>query len=145
MECSKQFDYEKAFHEVDDWNYGFIDAKNLKSFLRKHGFVAAKKDILAIIRRLDLDGDAKVSMPEFLLGLTPMQPYSKLVNRQKERQRSAQKYLEKQSKGGHSVQDPLINLERGQRDIVRVAALDRRQIGDKSCYAIKLRPDLLRV
>jgi hemerythrin-like domain-containing protein len=30
-------DYIKAFQEIDDWSYGYIDTKNLISFLRKHG------------------------------------------------------------------------------------------------------------
>jgi Ca2+-binding EF-hand superfamily protein len=88
MHSSKQFDYKKAFLEIDDWNYGFIDHKNLKSFLRKHGFVAKRKDLMAIIRRLDLDGDAKLGYEEFKLGLEPMEPYSKMAKRQKERERS---------------------------------------------------------
>ena len=29
MECSKQFDYDMAFDQIDDWSYGFIDKKNL--------------------------------------------------------------------------------------------------------------------
>lgn len=37
MEANKEFDYNKAFNSIDDWNYGFIDRKNLKSFFRKHG------------------------------------------------------------------------------------------------------------
>jgi len=41
MESQKDFDYEKAFRAVDDWNYGYIDRKNLQSFLRKHGYAAA--------------------------------------------------------------------------------------------------------
>jgi hypothetical protein len=85
MQCSLQFDDTKAYMEIDDWSYGFIDQKNLKSFLRKHGFLASKRDLMAIIRRLDLDGDAKLCRQEFIEGLTPMEPYSKLVNRQKEK------------------------------------------------------------
>jgi Ca2+-binding EF-hand superfamily protein len=61
IECSKQFDYLKAFNEIDDWSYGFIDKKNLKSFLRKHGCIASNKDVMSIIRRMDLDGDARLS------------------------------------------------------------------------------------
>ena len=100
MECSKQFDYSKAFAEIDDWNYGFIDKKNLKSFLRKHGFVASKKDLMSIIRRLDLDGDAKLSRDEFIKGLLPAEPYSKLVQRQKLREQPGVKYTDKVKKQG---------------------------------------------
>jgi hypothetical protein len=39
MESQKQFDYNLAFNEIDDWGYGYIDSKNLKNFLRKHKHV----------------------------------------------------------------------------------------------------------
>ena len=66
MESSKQFDYQQAYSEIDDWNYGYIDSKNLKNFLRKHGYIATDQDIMAIIRRMDLDGDARISKEEFI-------------------------------------------------------------------------------
>jgi len=87
MECNKQFSYSKAFLEIDDWSYGFIDKKNLKSFLRKHGFLAKTKDVMAIIRRMDLDGDARLSLEEFVQALKPVEPYSKIIKRQKEKER----------------------------------------------------------
>ena len=34
--CTKTFDLELAFNMIDDWKYGYIDRKNLKSFFRKH-------------------------------------------------------------------------------------------------------------
>jgi Ca2+-binding EF-hand superfamily protein len=55
-----------AFAEIDDWGYGYIDAKNLKNFLRKHGYLADDHDLMAIIRRIDLDGDARVGKDEFI-------------------------------------------------------------------------------
>ena len=42
MESNKQFDYQLAYAEIDDWNYGYIDFKNLKNFLRKHGYIASE-------------------------------------------------------------------------------------------------------
>jgi len=65
LHSHKAFDIAEAFKLVDDWNYGFIDLTNLKSFLRKHGHVTSDADLLAIIRRIDLDGDARVNEQEF--------------------------------------------------------------------------------
>jgi Ca2+-binding EF-hand superfamily protein len=79
IQCTKQFDYYKAFQEIDDWSYGYIDRKNLKSFLRKHGCKATSKDVNSIIRRMDLDGDARLNKEEFIKALLPEEPYSKLV------------------------------------------------------------------
>lgn len=67
--CSKTFDLELAFNGIDDWNYGYIDRKNLKSFFRKHAHVATTNECVAIIRRLDLDADARLSHNEFIEGL----------------------------------------------------------------------------
>lgn len=81
MESCKQFDYSKAFHSIDDWNYGFIDKKNLKSFLKKHGYIASNEDVISIIRRMDLDADARLSKGEFIEGIKPEEPYSKMMKR----------------------------------------------------------------
>jgi hypothetical protein len=56
---------------VDDWGYGFVDSRNLKSFFRNNKYKATDEDCIAIIRRLDLDADSKLTKEEFLLGLKP--------------------------------------------------------------------------
>ena len=71
MEAQKQFDYEKAFASIDDWNYGFIDKKNLKTFFTSHGTILSNVDLMAIIRRMDLDADARLSKQEFIAGIKP--------------------------------------------------------------------------
>lgn len=38
--------------------------------------------MMAIIRRMDLDGDARLSKQEFMDGLKPEVPYSKSIKRQ---------------------------------------------------------------
>ncbi len=86
MESNKQFDPNNAFNSIDDWNYGYIDRKNMKAFLKKHGYLAKTDEIMAIIRRMDLDGDARLGRAEFIAAITPDVPYSKLL-----KQRSASK------------------------------------------------------
>ena len=78
---SKTFDLELAFLTIDDWKYGYVDRKNLKSFFRKHGHVATNQECVSIIRRLDLDADARLSMKEFIDGLSPNEPCSKCIKR----------------------------------------------------------------
>ena len=56
--------------------------------MRKHGFLAKESDIMAIIRRIDLDGDARIGKEEFIKGLMPEQPYSKALTRQIDKERS---------------------------------------------------------
>jgi hypothetical protein len=65
------------YKEVDDWNYKHIDHKNLKRFLNKMGIAASDANVLAIIRRFDLDADAKLSLSEFKQGLIPQLDFSK--------------------------------------------------------------------
>lgn len=79
--CTKTFDMELAFNMIDDWSYGYIDRKNLKSFFRKHQHVATSKECISIIRRFDLDADARLSFKEFTDGLKPSDPYSKTMKR----------------------------------------------------------------
>ncbi len=65
LETSYDFSVKSAFKAIDDWNYGYIDKQNLKRFLRSMGHLASKSEIVAILRRFDLDGDAKINMEEF--------------------------------------------------------------------------------
>ena len=41
----------------------------MKRFLRSMGFVASKNHLIAILRRFDMDGDAKIDMKEFAAGM----------------------------------------------------------------------------
>lgn len=54
---------------MDDWNYGWVDKSNLKRFLRKLEHTATKSELIAILRRFDMDGDAKINFKEFELGI----------------------------------------------------------------------------
>ena len=77
----KDFTEEKAFASVDDWNYGYVDRVNLKNFLRKHGSAITTTDVLKNIRRMDLDGDARLTKKEFLDSIRPFEPFSKMMVR----------------------------------------------------------------
>ncbi len=71
------FNIEKLFREIDDWNYKYIDHKNLKRFLSKMGVATTETTLIAIIRRFDLDADAKLTLQEFQEGVTPKCDFSK--------------------------------------------------------------------
>lgn len=77
LHSNKSFDMHEAFLMVDDWNYGYIDQTNLKNFLRKHKHITTEQDLLAIIRRMDMDGDARVNEVEFSNALKMNAPFSK--------------------------------------------------------------------
>lgn len=69
LEQSYDFSVAVAFKAVDDWNYNYIDFKNLRRFLRNMGFLASKQELIAIIRRIDTDGDSKLKIDEFSEGV----------------------------------------------------------------------------
>lgn len=69
LESAYDFTIQACFKSVDDWNYGYIDKANLKRFLRQMGYVSSKMEVVAIIRRFDTDGDAKVNLNEFQEGM----------------------------------------------------------------------------
>lgn len=68
-----RFDYsmQAMFAEIDDWNYKYIDLKNLKRFLMKTSVYPDDNTLRAILRRLDTDGDARLSFREFTLAVQP--------------------------------------------------------------------------
>ena len=68
LESSYDFTFKKAFNAIDDWTYGYLDQNNLKRFLRSAGHVATKHELVGILRRFDIDGDAKINFKEFQLG-----------------------------------------------------------------------------
>lgn len=63
QELASRYDcnYVDLYKAVDDWNYSFIDQKNLKRFLYKAGVAANTNLLISIIRRFDLDADAKLN------------------------------------------------------------------------------------
>lgn len=68
LESSYDFTFKKAFKAIDDWTYGYLDQSNIKRFLRSTGHVASKHELISILRRFDIDGDAKINFQEFQLG-----------------------------------------------------------------------------
>jgi Ca2+-binding EF-hand superfamily protein len=67
LELEARYDYStySAFKGVDKYNDGHITTFNLGLFLRNNGHFAQERELLAIIRRIDTDGDAKISYSEF--------------------------------------------------------------------------------
>ena len=66
LEAAADFNVEALYASIDDWGYGFVDAKNLKGFFRNNKVVVQDADCDAIIRRMDMDGDLKLTKEEFV-------------------------------------------------------------------------------
>ena len=54
-----------AYKSIDKFNEGAINTYNLSTFLKNNGFYASERELLCIIRRVDTDGDARLSYSEF--------------------------------------------------------------------------------
>jgi EF-hand domain pair len=63
-----------AFTVIDQSKHGYIDFEALRKFLGKFKKDVKKSDVNAIIRRMDLDADGKITFREFAHGITPEYP-----------------------------------------------------------------------
>jgi len=62
-----RYDYSTyaAFKSIDRLSEANVNIHNLGQFLKNNGYYATERELLAIIRRIDTDGDAKLSYSEF--------------------------------------------------------------------------------
>jgi Ca2+-binding EF-hand superfamily protein len=67
VELESRYDFSTyaVFRTIDRDNNGFIEPNNLRDFFRSHGVYLSDREVLAIIRRVDTDGDARISYSEF--------------------------------------------------------------------------------
>jgi hypothetical protein len=65
LALSYDFTTYAAFRTVDRYNYGVIDGESLKTFYKINGKYLSDKESIAIVRRIDTDGDSKIGYSEF--------------------------------------------------------------------------------
>jgi Ca2+-binding EF-hand superfamily protein len=75
-ELQVQYDYSPlaAFRSIDRYNSGLVTTVNTGAFLRQNGHYASEIELLAIIRRIDTDGDASIDYKEFAEFMQPLAP-----------------------------------------------------------------------
>lgn len=75
-ELSLRYDWtpRAAFETIDSLRDYSLNHRNIQTFLRLNGFLATDSEVIAIIRRLDSDGDNRVLLDEFIDGLRPAVP-----------------------------------------------------------------------
>jgi Ca2+-binding EF-hand superfamily protein len=66
LRLKPDFELAVAFRSVDALNLNFIDREQLQAFLRRNGIASYPAALDAIMRRLDNDGDGKLSYLEFV-------------------------------------------------------------------------------
>jgi Ca2+-binding EF-hand superfamily protein len=65
LECRYDYSTLAAFRSVDKFNDGKIDTLNLGAFFRNVDHYATERELLQIVRRMDTDGDARLTYSEF--------------------------------------------------------------------------------
>lgn len=93
LAATPKYNLQQIFREIDRAGLKFIDRNSLKSFLLRFSFVPNDNLVLAIIRRVDLDCDAKLSFLEFVEAVRPVedQPTARLKSAQSRSLRKADK------------------------------------------------------
>jgi Ca2+-binding EF-hand superfamily protein len=66
------FSVKRVFKAVDQLNNKFVDEQALRRYLKMVGHQPLKEELVAIMRRFDLDGDARLTFLEFAEALTPV-------------------------------------------------------------------------
>ena len=72
-----------AFNCCDTTNEGFLNTRNIQSFLRLNGHFATDEELIAIVRRLDADADQIIKYQEFCDGVSPVIGFMPTVHNNK--------------------------------------------------------------
>ena len=65
LACRYDFNIDSFYMEIDDCNLKYICSSSLKRFLVKCQIYPGDELLFALVRRLDLDSDAKLTRAEF--------------------------------------------------------------------------------
>lgn len=60
-----------AFETIDSTRDLALNSRNIQSFLRQNRYYATESELVAIIRRLDVDADQKITYDEFIEAFRP--------------------------------------------------------------------------
>jgi len=64
----------RLFRMVDSNRKRYIDQASVNGFLKRMGHLVQPKEVVSIVRRLDIDGDHKISFHEFVEAVSPVSP-----------------------------------------------------------------------
>ena len=144
QQLASRYDYclEQLFKTVDDWNYKYIDQVNLKRFLIKCSVIPNENLLVAIIRRIDLDADAKLNFKEFIDAVRPIENFTvkkvtKPTTREiRSRPKSAlikERRIKRQdhSMGGRTLTNFNLSPERENRSILKKSSTNNIQAFDR--------------
>ena len=96
-ELEIRYDYSSlaAYRSIDRYNDGRINTFNMGAWLRNCGYFASETELLAIVRRMDTNGDAQLDYTEFAEFIRSTNPPSRALAEEaarNERAASAERY-----------------------------------------------------
>ena len=74
LEGCFDFSVRRAFKAIDEQRFNYLTEASIRMFLRRMGHKVLKPELIAIIRRFDIDGDSRVSFREFNEAIRPSSP-----------------------------------------------------------------------
>lgn len=78
LERMHDFNMLDCFQTIDDYRLSYLNVESIQRFLRRNGYNPTDEIMQSIIIRLDKNGDSKVTYSEFVDGIAPTQPFSKI-------------------------------------------------------------------
>ena len=87
LACHPDYNLQRQFWEIDRGS-NYIDCHNLKSFLIRCSYLPNDNLLMAIIRRMDLDGDARINYMELVDGLRPLENYMDLLEKARSKEQA---------------------------------------------------------
>ena len=81
MYSMKDFDENVAWSMLDDVGTGFVENKHFDRFFNGLHLRTTEEDRFAVIRRMEMGGDHHIDKSEFLDFIRPLEPFSRMVVR----------------------------------------------------------------
>jgi hypothetical protein len=127
-----------AFESVDTSREYALNHRNVQSFLRINGYYATESEVVAIIRRLDVDADQKVSYDEFAEGFRLSSSY---VSDSHSSSYAASKYEEtKRSSSPLREHSPSRSYAGASQSIMQASVMSRSELEPRVSHSSPIRP-----
>ncbi|CAG9322701.1 unnamed protein product [Blepharisma stoltei] len=78
LERMPDFNLLQCFQLVDDAKLSYLTIGSLERFLERNGYKPSREIMESIMRRIDKNGDSRVSYSEFVDSIMPSEPFSKI-------------------------------------------------------------------
>jgi len=73
QEMSRRYDWSASasFNAIDSIRLGYVEHRHIADFLKRNGHYATESELIAIVRRLDVDADQRITFDEWAEAIRP--------------------------------------------------------------------------